>query len=57
MGRYYLDLTKKTEILGISSELYNNDLHNIEQMNNKNKLQPMRVTNRIGVAIIIIMTA
>ena len=34
-GRYYLDLTKDdAEILGISSELYNNALHNVEQMNN-----------------------
>ncbi len=34
-GRYYLDLTEQdAEILGIKSELYNNALRNVEQMNN-----------------------
>jgi len=34
-GRYYLDLREQdAEILGIKSELYNNALRNVEQMNN-----------------------
>ena len=34
-GRYYLDLTEQdAEILCITSELYNNALRNVEQMNN-----------------------
>lgn len=34
-GRYYLDLTEQdAEFLGIKSELYNNALRNVEQMNN-----------------------
>lgn len=34
-GRYYLNLAKSdTEILGISSGLYNSTFHNVEQMNN-----------------------
>lgn len=34
-GRYHLDLTEQdAEILGIKSELYNNALRNVEQMNN-----------------------
>ena len=33
-GRYYLDLREQdAEILGIKSELYNNALRNVEQMN------------------------
>ena len=34
-GRYYLDLREQdAEILSIKSELYNNALRNVEQMNN-----------------------
>ncbi|WP_311562544.1 hypothetical protein [Prevotella histicola] len=34
-GRYYLDLREQdAEILGVKSELYNNALRNVEQMNN-----------------------
>lgn len=34
-GRYYLDLREQdAEILGVKSELYNNALRNMEQMNN-----------------------
>ena len=37
-GRYYLDLREQdAEILGIKSELYNNALRNVEQMNNTKK--------------------